>query len=224
MNQSLLNHYSIMDITTATEISKRIKQVFDALEVNPNEVAKKLNTHHSTVYKMLEGESMPNLKTILGLIAVYPHINESFLLRGNGSPLKNSTPVSDGQYSDVPLYSLESDPREARRISVVKPADIDISDCTVFEITDNAMRPQLHTGMKVLGKPVENKDWPYVSGVVAVAYGPELTVRRVYENELSIRDILVLTSDSELSGKVYVKRTDIHRIFKIVQIISGTVE
>lgn len=213
-----------MEIPTNSEISKRLKKVFEALGANPNEVAKKLNTHHSTVYKMLEGESMPNLKSILGLIAVYPHINESFLLRGDGSPLKPAKDISGSQPVDVPLYSREPETNIFHRISVIKPTDMDVSDCMVFEITDNTMRPQLHIGMRVLGKPVERADWAYISGVVAVAYGPELIIRRVYENELSVRDLLVLTSDSELSGKVYLKRTDIHRIFKVVQIISGTVE
>lgn len=213
-----------MEISTNSEISKRLKQVFEALGANPNEVAKKLNTHHSTVYKMLEGESMPNLKTILGLISVYPQINESFLLRGEGSPLKNTESLPDTQLLDLPFYSRESGISNTRRIAVVKPTDIDVSGCVVFEITDNTMRPQLHIGMRVLGKPVERADWPYVSGVVAVAYGPEFCIRRVYENELSVRDMLVLTSDSELSGKVYLRGTDIKQIFKIVQIISGTVE
>lgn len=213
-----------METSTNSVIATRLKQVFEALGANPNEVAKKLNTHHSTVYKMLEGESMPNLKTILGLIAVYPHINESFLLRGNGSPLKPTKDISGSQLVDVPLYSREQETNTVHRIAVIKPADMDVSGSMVFEITDNTMRPQLHIGMRVLGRPVESADWSYVSGVVAVAYGPELIIRRVYENELSVRDLLVLTSDSELSGKVYLKRTDIKYIFKVIQIISGTVE
>ncbi len=213
-----------MEISTNSEISNRLKQVFEALGANPNEVAKKLNTHHSTVYKMLEGGSMPNLKTILGLISVYPQINESFLLRGDGSPLKKTDSIPSNQFLYLPLYSRESGISNTRRIAVIKPTDIDVSDCIVFDITGNTMRPQLHCGMRVLGKSVERADWSYISGVIAVAYGPELIIRRVYENELSVRDLLILTSDSELSGKIYLKRSDIKQIFKIVHIISGTVE
>ncbi|RTQ45860.1 LexA family transcriptional regulator [Hymenobacter gummosus] len=93
-----------------------------------------------------------------------------------------------------------------------------------FEIDGDSMEPQLRTGMKVVGTWVALENVKYMtSGVYVVAFGNQLTIKRVKSNDILERGVLVLHADNPNAGSLPVAAKDIRYVWKVVRIFYADV-
>ena len=78
------------------------------------------------------------------------------------------------------------------------------------------MEPTLVSGEQVLCEIIDPNNWKFTTGVVVVAFGNMVVIKRIKDNDL-INGKLVLWSDNELGGKITLSEdTDpIRRIYKV---------
>lgn len=236
LNKTICNKirkYNLKKMNNSIEVdfSTRLKTVFDSLGVNANDVSKKLGVGHQKFYKLLSGDNLPNVSTILDLIRAYPEINERYLLRGDGSPLVGgkSNAVQYQKQVDLPYYETQrnfvGEPVEeyGKKVMVLL-GDVDLSGCVVYEITDNSMLPQLHQGQKIVIRLLEVSEYDFLqSGIYVVKYSNYAVVRRIKENNLRDSGKLILYSDNEKFGMISLHRKDIISIYSVIQ-VYGNVE
>ncbi len=93
-----------------------------------------------------------------------------------------------------------------------------------FEIDGDSMEPQLRSGMRVVGVQVGLADVKYAtSGVYVVAFGNQLTIKRVKSNDILERGILVLHADNPNAGSLPVAGEDIRYMWRVVRIFHADV-
>ena len=220
-----------MDNPNFIDFHSRLKNVFTALGVNANDVSKKLGVGSQKFYKLLSGDNLPNVSTLLDLLFAYPEINERYLLRGDGSPLVGgkSNVVQYQKQVDLPYYETQRnfviEPVEecGKKVSVLL-GDVDLSGCVVYEITDGSMIPQLHQGQKIVIRLLEVSEYDFLqSGIYVVKYSNYAVVRRIKENNLRDSGRLILYADNEKFGMISLNRKDIISIYSVIQ-VYGNVE
>lgn len=93
-----------------------------------------------------------------------------------------------------------------------------------FEIMGDSMEPTIHEQSRVLAEIVNDSDIDYIdSGVFIVAFRKQMVIKRVKDNNLLINNTLTLHSDNPYRGQITIRRNDIHRIWRVSDIISGKV-
>lgn len=225
-----------MNMSTKPSITEEkhiewFKQAFDALDVNPSEVAKKIGVVNTKLYNILNGVAKPGYDTIQQILTAYPRLNANWLLKGQkpilhhsgveivGVPLSGMAriPLIDAtdNYTDTtkpPTMNLLNDER-------------DLKDCVVIRLTDNSMSPRYTKGTRLLARPIPMQDWDYVNSKLCVAlYRTMFVMRRIKENELPSKNFLTLYADSPDAGFVIVKRDDLRSIWEVLEIVGGGVE
>ncbi|AEI50243.1 helix-turn-helix transcriptional regulator [Runella slithyformis] len=213
-------------------VGERLKKIFGALDTNAGKVASALGMSNSRIYNLTLGVAKPNFDMIRNFYELYPNINLDYLFTGRGYPLKSSKPTlfSDPSSVELPYFESESSfvfsesRNDYGKKIFVSALGIDLTGCVVYNISDNAMSPQLHRGQKVIMKPLEPTEWEWLrSGVYAVRYANYLVIRRVKENDLRENGKLILWADNEKEGAIHLKRSDIISIYSVIQVF-GSVE
>ena len=62
--------------------------------------------------------------------------------------------------------------------------DVSNGKYVVFQIKGDSMSPNIPDSSKVLARMVDKSKWEEVNGVVFVAYGKTMTIKRVLKNAL----------------------------------------
>lgn len=213
-----------------SDFANWFKQAFDALEVTPNEVAIKIGESNAKLYYIVGGKSRPGYETIRQILTAYPRLNANWLLKGQKPILHESggqiISIPVGGMLRVPLFLTGNNHDTTLETTInLLNDDRDFSDYAVVQLTDNNMEPRYGKGMKLLARPIPQQEWEYInSGLFVVLYRTTLTVRRIKENELLTRDYLALYTDSPDAGFVYIKRDDLKRIWKVMEIVGGEID
>jgi len=74
-------------------VHQRFNFLVEKLELNPNQLAKKLGITRPTVHSILNGSSLPSAKVLMPLIENYPNVNLNWLLSGKGEMLIDENQV-----------------------------------------------------------------------------------------------------------------------------------
>ena len=98
----------------------------------------------------------------------------------------------------------------------------DLSNGTyvVFQVNGESMTPNIPDRAKVLARRIAEEKWEEATGVVFVAYGKTLTIKRVLKNMLYSSNILTLKADNPIYGQIDVNRGEIRGIWKAERIVS----
>ncbi len=218
------------EISETAPYADWLKQAFDALEVTPVDVGKKVGESPQKYYKVLRGEARPSFDTIQQLLSAYPRLNANWLLKGQKPILHESgvliVGVPASGVTRLPLHETTNSYNEtpAETMSLLNN-DIDLRNCVVARLTDDAMGPRYVKGMRLLARVVPQQDWEYTnSGLFLVLYKSTFVMRRIKENELISKDYLTLYADSPDAGFVTVKRDDLRSIWEVLEIVSGGVK
>lgn len=70
------------------EFKERFAKVLQVMGTNASRLSREVGGTTSKYYKLLKGESEPNLETIVSLLKRYPEISADWLLVGEGEMLK----------------------------------------------------------------------------------------------------------------------------------------
>lgn len=98
---------------------------------------------------------------------------------------------------------------------------LDNSYC-VFEVSGESMAPQIQDGAQVLCSEVSTTRWHMVKDcVVVIAYADRFVIKRVVENNLDLKNYLILASDNpDYDDEEMVQLADIRCIYEAERIIS----
>lgn len=86
------------------------------------------------------------------------------------------------------------------------------------------MSPNIPDSSKVLAQMVDTSKWEEVNGVIFVAYGKTLTIKRVLKNSLYINNTITLKADNPIYGQIDVARKEIRGIWKAERIVSQKIK
>ncbi len=99
------------------------------------------------------------------------------------------------------------------------------SNAAVLEVEGNSMSPRLTHGAKVLAVCIDKDDWCYQSsGIYAVLYRDYFVIRRIKDNDLLTRNMLILHSDNPEAGSMPVPAKDIRGVWKVVKVVEAPVD
>lgn len=229
--------YYIMSVEQ-NKVGERLGKVFDALGVNPNEIARLLDERPDKYYHVLKGMKKPAWDTLQELIALYPNINTEFLTKGIGQPLLDKK--SEGYHPIVPFIQVPFVSVKVHGSFVENFGDMlnhpyetypvfgitheQAMGCYVVEVQGNSMAPRIRSGMKLLIKSMDSGDWIFITGVYAFVFGDHFVIKRVVRNDLVSTGLLELISDNPEGGSLTVRGEDIRGVWKVVKYVDGDVE
>lgn len=101
-----------------------------------------------------------------------------------------------------------------------KGEDLTSGNYVVFQVNGDSMAPNIPDSSKVLACKVSESKWDEVGGVVFVAYGKTLTIKRVLKNMLCSTNILTLKADNPIYGQIDVSRSEIRGVWIAERIVS----
>lgn len=207
-----------------------LQQAFEALEVTPYDVGKKVEESPQKFYKILRGEARPSFDTIQQLMKAYPRLNANWLIHGQKPILHESGAVIVGVPASgmarIPLIDATDNYTTNQQTTMNFLNDErDLRDCVIIRLTDNSMAPRYMKGTRLLARPIPQQDWDYVnSKLCVVLYRTTFVMRRIKENELPSKNFLTLYADSPEAGFVIVKRDDLRSIWEVLEIVGGGVD
>lgn len=102
--------------------------------------------------------------------------------------------------------------------------DVSNGKYVVFQIKGDSMSPNIPDSSKVLARMVDTSKWEEVNGVIFVAYGKTLTIKRVLKNSLYINNTITLKADNPIYGQIDVARKEIRGIWKAERIVSQKIK
>ncbi|WP_318269854.1 helix-turn-helix transcriptional regulator [Butyricimonas paravirosa] len=124
----------------------------------------------------------------------------------------------------VPLHAratfaetfLDTNVREIETVRVQKRPGINYEKAKAFEVDGDSMEPTLVSGEQILCEIIDPNNWKFTTGVVVVAFGNMVVIKRIKDNELT-NGKLVLWSDNELGGKITLssETEEIRRMYKV---------
>ncbi len=164
------------------------------------------------------------------------NINKEWLLEGKGDNtftlsgnVSNVHPVEveNSDWIEVPFVPLharasfaetyfDSNVNEVETIKIRKRPGIKYEKAKIFEVDGDSMEPTLVSGEQVLCEIIDPANWKFTTGVVVVAFGNMVVIKRIKDNELA-NGKLVLWSDNELGGKITLSNEteEIRRMYKV---------
>lgn len=205
--------------------------------VSYSDVANKIGASTSLVSEIRRGKTKLTPHNAQRFIEAF-NINTEWLIHGKGKEIfvtvstenaTNAHPVEMGnsEWIDVqfvPLHArasfaetfLDTNVREIETIRIPKRPGINYRNAKIFEVDGDSMEPTLVSGEQVLCEIIDPNNWKFTTGVVVVAFGNMVVIKRIKDNDL-INGKLVLWSDNELGGKITLSEdTDpIRRIYKV---------
>ncbi|SHJ40489.1 Phage repressor protein C, contains Cro/C1-type HTH and peptisase s24 domains [Hymenobacter daecheongensis DSM 21074] len=238
----------ISSVSPLPELSmaERLKVVRQARGLTQQQMADLLGISRPTVAQLEGGRHQPSTE-VLETIVSELEVSRNWLWFGGG-PMDDSGTgggevVVFGKFADadhiecpfipvpvragfVELIAAEGDYGQYQTMRIYNPSpELRKAGTVVFEIDGDSMEPQLRAGMLVAVTPVPMADIKYiVSGVYVAAFGNQLTIKRIKDNDLLTKHQLVLHSDNPKAGMLTVAGEDIRGLWKVVDIIRGRVE
>ena len=229
-------------------MSERLKVVRKSRDMTQQEMADLIGTSRPSIAQLEAGRHQPSNEALETIVAKLS-ISRNWLWFGSGpmeefSPLGGNVKVlaglEEGDYLDVEFVGCKVRGSfldlmdDGGGVSQFESLDIvRIYDPTPemrkpgtkgFEIDGDSMEPQLRSGMKVVGVRVALSDVKYAtSGVYVVAFGNQLTIKRVKSNDILERGILMLHADNPNAGSLPVAGEDIRYMWRVVRIFYADV-
>ena len=224
------------------KMSERLKVVRQSRSMTQQEMADLIGTSRPSIAQLEAGRHQPSNEALETIVAKLG-ISRNWLWFGSG-PMEEFSPLGgnvqllgdleEADYLDVKLVTCKvrggfMDMMDERGIESYEGlSNVRIYDPTPemrkpgtlgFEIDGDSMEPQLRTGMKVVGTWVDLSNVKYMtSGVYVVAFGNQLTIKRVKSNEVMERGILTLHADNPNAGTLPVAAENIRYVWKVVRI------
>lgn len=219
----------------------RLSQVREFFGLNPKQFSDKLGENPSNYYQMESGNRRMGKHKSNELIARL-NLNPIWWETGQGdmfmpSGIVEVRAVNDDLYEGIslPYYAVPvqgsfnemSDPESnygaAEQIRVIVRRGENIDRNVVFEVDGDSMAPKYSRGTKIRCRLVNPGDWEYLSsGVYAISYGDSFVVKRIKDNDLSTRGVLVLHSDNPLvGGSNPIPADQIRHVWKVLRIIDS---
>ncbi|WP_270487856.1 helix-turn-helix domain-containing protein [Butyricimonas synergistica] len=202
-----------------------------------SEIATKIGASVSLVSEIRRGKTKLAPHFAKKFIEAF-EINAKWLLFGEGDSIfKNITSTEDvtnvhpviinDEWIDVPFVPLharatfaesflDTNVKEIEIVRIQKRPGINYNKARVFEVDGDSMEPTLVSGEQVLCEVIDPSNWRFTTGVVVVAFGNMVVIKRIKDNDLT-NGKLVLWSDNEQGGKITLsKDTDeIRRMYKV---------
>jgi len=238
----------ISSVSPLPELSmaERLKVVRQARGLTQQQMADLLGISRPTVAQLEGGRHQPSTEVLETMVSELG-ISRNWLWFGGGHMDDAGTTggevivlgrVAADTYIECPfipvparagfveLVASDDDYGQYETMRIYQPgAELRKPGTLVFEIDGDSMEPQLRAGMLVAVTPVPMADIKYiVSGVYVAAFGNQLTIKRIKDNDLLTRHQLVLHSDNPRAGMLTVAGEDIRGLWKVVDIIRGRVE
>lgn len=101
-----------------------------------------------------------------------------------------------------------------------KGEDLANGDYVVFQVNGDSMTPNIPDSAKVLARKISEPKWEEAVGVVFVAYGKTLTIKRVLKNTLYSNNTLTLKADNPIYGQIDISRNEIRGMWRAERIVS----
>jgi repressor LexA len=228
---------------TPDSIHERLKVLLQKLEITPYQLAKELSEKPTKLYNILNGKAKPSYETLNSILAKYPHINMNWLFKGEGDMIIQSNarkldsdrfvyvdhpfvPIRFygsfiGQYTDSFQQSNWTDTYRVFYTPDEKPH----RDAVIVEVEGSSMAPRIPHGTKILITPVPPSDWAYQSsGIYAIMFKDFFVVKRIKDNELLTKSMLMLYSDNPDAGSMLIHGKDLRGMWKVVKIVDASLE
>lgn len=229
------------------KMSERLKVVRQSRSMTQQEMADLIGTSRPSIAQLEAGRHQPSNEALETIVAKLG-ISRNWLWFGSG-PMEEFSPLGgnvqmlgdleEADYLDVKLVTCKvrggfMDMMDERGIESYEGlSNVRIYDPTPemrkpgtlgFEIDGDSMEPQLRSGMRVVGirVPLENVKYA-TSGVYVVAFADQLTIKRIKDNNILDRGILLLHADNPLAGSLPVAAEDIRAMWKVGRIFYGEV-
>lgn len=98
--------------------------------------------------------------------------------------------------------------------------DLMNGDYVVFQVKGESMSPCIPDSTKVLAKRIDKSKWDEASGVVFVAYGKFLTVKRILKNDFYKDGSIILKADNLSYGQIDISKSDVRGLWSAERIVS----
>lgn len=221
-----------------SEVTQRFLIALEQLKTQGtsySEVANKIGASTSLVSEIRRGKTFLLPHFAQKFIEIF-NINKEWLLEGKGDNMftlsgnvSNVHPVEveNSDWIEVPFVPLharasfaetyfDSNVNEVETIKIRKRPGIKYEKAKIFEVDGDSMEPTLVSGEQVLCEIIDPANWKFTTGVVVVAFGNMVVIKRIKDNELA-NGKLVLWSDNELGGKITLSNEteEIRRMYKV---------
>ena len=221
-----------------SEVTQRFLIALEQLKTQGtsySEVANKIGASTSLVSEIRRGKTFLLPHFAQKFIEIF-NINKEWLLEGKGDNMftlsgnvSNVHPVKveNSDWIEVPFVPLharasfaetyfDSNVNEVETIKIRKRPGIKYEKAKIFEVDGDSMEPTLVSGEQVLCEIIDPANWKFTTGVVVVAFGNMVVIKRIKDNELA-NGKLVLWSDNELGGKITLSNEteEIRRMYKV---------
>ena len=230
------------------KMSERLKVVRKSRDMTQQQMADLVGSSRPSIAQLEAGRHQPSNEALETIVAKLG-ISRNWLWFGSGpmeefSPLGGNVKVlaglDEGDYLDVQFVDCKvrgsfldlmddgggiSQYESLEIVRIYDPTPEMRKPGTLgFEIDGDSMEPQLRSGMKVVGVRVALADVKYVtSGVYVVAFGNQLTIKRVKSNDILERGMLVLHADNPNAGSLPIAAEDIRYMWRVVRIFHADV-
>ena len=221
-----------------SEVTQRFLIALEQLKTQGtsySEVANKIGASTSLVSEIRRWKTFLLPHFAQKFIEIF-NINKEWLLEGKGDNMftlsgnvSNVHPVKveNSNWIEVPFVPLharasfaetyfDSNVNEVETIKIRKRPGIKYEKAKIFEVDGDSMEPTLVSGEQVLCEIIDPANWKFTTGVVVVAFGNMVVIKRIKDNELA-NGKLVLWSDNELGGKITLSNEteEIRRMYKV---------
>ena len=221
-----------------SEVTQRFLIALEQLKIQGtpySDVANKIGASTSLVSEIRRGKTFLLPHFAQKFIELF-NVNKEWLLEGKGDNifvlsenLSNVHPVKieNTEWIEVPFVPLharatfaetflDTNVREIETVRVQKRPGINYEKAKAFEVDGDSMEPTLVSGEQILCEIIDPNNWKFTNGVVVVAFGNMVVIKRIKDNELT-NGKLVLWSDNELGGKITLssETEEIRRMYKV---------
>ena len=196
-------------------VNKRIRAFIDYLNISDSQFSKTIGVTQSVIASMFQRGTEPSYKVLSAIINAYANISAEWLLRGEGSMLRERTDEAGIEGEVIPLMN-EKTPSKKLPVSEFNLYDIDISAGLARLFGEDGDRnkaflgrisipnmPKCDGAVKVIGDSM----YPLLKSGDIIAYREIHNIEAIQWGEIYI---LQIEYDSDISVVVkYVKKSDL---------------
>lgn len=211
-------------------LGEKIKQLRRAKGLTQKELSELMEYGNTTISNWEVNKSTPSVDDLIKLAKVLD-VSVEILTANQDLQLIDIAPK--GNYHNVPFLSTRAyasfvdlfgqyqyDVKEKRPVyfppgQKYKPTQI------VIEISGESMRNSVRSGALVLFEEVADSNIEYInSGIFAIVFDSQFTIKMVKENELQTKGYLTLYSDDDSGAHFIVKRELIRKVWRAIKIVE----
>ena len=214
-----------------SEVTQRFLIALEQLKTQGtsySEVANKIGASTSLVSEIRRGKTFLLPHFAQKFIEIF-NINKEWLLEGKGDNMftlsgnvSNVHPVEveNSDWIEVPFVPLharasfaetyfDSNVNEVETIKIRKRPGIKYEKAKIFEVDGDSMEPTLVSGEQVLCEIIDPANWKFTTGVVVVAFGNMVVIKRIKDNELGGK--ITLSNETEEIRRIYKVKYSIYK-------------